>query len=715
MRTIRQQFQKGLLAVSLMWLMALLLLPMKVYAQSQMIADLEYSQDIVISMYYDKAEVAVTFTSPYGDTLAEEDFDKVERGTHTTYFYLKDAPSGEWKAEYDKGSNTTVEFTVVTWYQNLAVKDASCAATETDHYDVSFRVEAEEDLSYDYEIYAVTLDEQGNIDGQKELTGGWGYTGNDKTQNVNLENLPDGTYYLLVEAYATYSDGIEINDYAIIETAINVTGHNVDGDATLLKTVLDLDTSELLIDWSAIGEDYKTCLVAVYQGSAAEPVYFQELAKEEYGTEVALNFVSDEGDLRVVVTPQTGDDEYIQYVRDISWAVTSTIEITTAEKTGSSMLEMSYSMENDNTACEVEIGEAVQTYTLTGSGTFSVMLPENQLSEVHVRYATAPGMWYQRSKEISALNVPPILTLYGMEDEITVQSKEITISGCVDSTAKITVNGQEITPDENLDFTVTLPLSQGDNLLEFSAENEFGLASSRTLLVHYQKGGAGSAGSSNSGGTLRLLLLVLGLALGLLLIVALFGKIAQTSGKTGPGIILQMVTAALVVVALYFLAATIYCGLQYRNETLDITGSGLIRVLQEESYKSIEDALSRREFWKAVMIKSFLGTLLMSVAAILFGIMAHKAGKKRITLEPEAEVGTESAPEATDVPETEPALAPEETDVPEAEPALAPEETDVPETEPAPASEEAPRFCTNCGARVPAGSKFCEECGSLLE
>ncbi len=733
-----------------------LMMPMMAHAQTETIAKLEERRDIVISVSFDQAEVAVTFTSPSGDTYTEADFDQVERASSTTYYYLKNAEAGDWTASYEKGSNSSVEFMVATWFPSFQLTSGTWTEEGTDSYRVTFQSESDENESFDYEVYAVTLDANGNVNGQKKLTDGWGYTNGEESVTVSTEKLPDGTYYLMVEAYIVATGDAEINDYLILDQALSISGHTMQGDATKLITVLDLDQSELTIDWTAIEESYSECLVAVFQGNAEEPVYFQTLKKDETGTTMTLNFLQEDGDLRVVVTPETGEG-YVQYERSIAWESGASFEITTPELTGSAMMEIAYQLGGKSATCEVEMADKIHSYTLTKDGSFSVLLPENATTDVLVRYSLDTGMWYQRSKTITYQNIPPVITLYGLEEEMTVQKGELTYSGSVSMPATMDLNGEEILPDEELNFTGTIELTPGDNTLEFHAVNEAGIASSRTILVHYTKGGTTRSAQGAMFGGYGYLILTLWLAVFLLLVVALTGFLSQRKESSKMLTVYRMLMAAVVLLAIYCFAGALMCYLQYQRETQGIQGQNLISVLQNESYASIEEALHQREIWKNLMYRALLGGGIASVVAILLGIIGHQIHKRTAVKQQEVtenwQQEMQESQEVTEDWQQEMQESPEEAESWQQEMQESPEEAETwqqdteetdtwsPDADVTPeehvqdaesadlteASEGAeddtpgrkmePRyvFCTNCGARIPEGSKFCEACGAQQE
>ena len=82
---------------------------------------------------------------------------------------------------------------------------------------------------------------------------------------------------------------------------------------------------------------------------------------------------------------------------------------------------------------------------------------------------------------------PPPLDIFSPKKDMVVSDPQITLKGTTDPGARLEVNGQKILVDEEGKFSFEYVLSDGTNILNFIAENEFGRRTEVVRRVIYEK------------------------------------------------------------------------------------------------------------------------------------------------------------------------------------------------------------------------------------
>lgn len=83
---------------------------------------LETSGDLTVMFTYDSERPDITFISPSGDRYSEDSGEDVVESAHGDYwstYKIINAEAGEWQVEYDKKSNTSLEFSIVEGEEGL--------------------------------------------------------------------------------------------------------------------------------------------------------------------------------------------------------------------------------------------------------------------------------------------------------------------------------------------------------------------------------------------------------------------------------------------------------------------------------------------------------------------------------------------------------------------------------------------------------------------
>lgn len=650
---------------------------------------LEEEKDVVVILTYDKELPEVSITEPSGKVyVAESDFAAVQKGQGAVYYYLRNASKGTWYIDYDKKSNSELGVHVMPWYQEAEIRSFTMEAPKEEQIKVQVDVTAEENIGYDYYIYAVTKREE-MIDGKKELKNGSG-TANQKLETeVDITFLPDAeNYYLQLDVVITDPDQTELTTSAVTEDSFSVKGHTVKGDGAKLQTVLDYTDSALEIDWSNAEDSCDQWVVGVFQEvDAKNPVYFEQMEQDRKNTKINIDL--DGEDLKVELSAMSGGKIVAKYERVIEINSGVMVAIDTPEQTGSTTAEVSYDVGEKSVQAEITAGEKSQKIRWEKSGTAAFEIADMETQEITVVYGWETGSFYRVSKRISTDVVPPMLELYGVGKKIQVKEKEVSLSGKTDSDASLKLNGKEQTIRKDGTFQISFPLKKGENTLTLTAVDPLGNQTARTILVQYQKEGIKGGKTSLPGN-----FWILGGTFLMTFLCAFFmGIFGIVSGRKGGTI------RKIFAVAKGFCVCGVCGGLvgggwylyRYWKLTEKISGEHLTGVLKAAPVSDLTKVLEQREeclrlLWIPVM--AVVVFLLLLIFLILGGNAVKKAQEGYQKKVKQRKIRREQKKR---------------------------KEISQMQEKPSSQTKEKEKYCPYCGAKNSAASKYCGKCGKLME
>lgn len=667
----RNSIYAALLALALLFLGAG---AVKVQAARSELMTLDGAKDVVVIFTYDSEAPGVSLTDPTGKVYAAEtDFAAVQQGDHAVYYYLRDAAAGTWYVDYDKKSNQELEVHVMPWYGSVTVESFTMEPPAEDQITVRASVTAEENLYYDFYIYAVTM--QGDlVDGKKLLDQGGGTANRELERRVDISELPDGSnYYLLLEAVVTDEDGTEMTASARTDGTFSVTGHTEQGEAAQLVTILDYTRDSLEIDWSRAEVSCSRWVLGVYQGEAAEPVYYDMLDREVTQTEINVDSES-AADLRVELTAMDGERAAVRYERTILWETGVTVSIDTPEITNDMAAVISYDVGDQEVEAQIRSNDKSQELLWTGSGRVSFALPAMETQEIQVLYSLAEGSYYRISGRVSADTVPPVLELFGIAERIQTDQGSFTFAGMTEGGAVLEVNGAEYSVEEDGSFEATVELRSGENQVLFTATDESGNKTSRTVLVI--RSGTPVGEQEGKGALPWLLIYLIALAAALLtaVVMGICGLISgQKGGKNGRKLLAAAKGFCGCGIAVSLLGAAQYL-YRYVMLTKRISGENLPGLLEGSPLSDITGILEERQECLRMLLVPCgvaVGFLLLLILLIVLGRAAAKRRPGHGSQKKKKGSGTQP-----------------------------------PKMQPG-----ADWYCPYCGAGNPKNSRFCMQCG----
>ena len=239
-----------------------------------------------------------------------------------------------------------------------------------------------------------------------------------------------------IDAVVTDTDETELTTSAVTGEGFSVKGRTKAGDGAKLRTVLDYTDSALEIDWSNAEESCDQWVIGVFQGKdTKEPVYAEQLDRDSKATTVSIDL--DGEDLKVELSAMSNGKIVAQYDRMISLNPGVTVTIETPEQTGSTTAEVSYDVGDKKVQAEIAVGEKSQKVQWEKNGTAAFEIADMETQEICVVYGWETGSFYRVSRRISTDVVPPMLELYGVDENIRVKEKVLPLSGKTDSDATL--------------------------------------------------------------------------------------------------------------------------------------------------------------------------------------------------------------------------------------------------------------------------------------
>lgn len=624
---------RQLLKIILTAVMCVTAFTVTAYAQRAELVDLKDRQDIVVVISYDTEEPTVKITSPSGKTYSKDgDYSQADRGNNALYLYIKDAETGVWYIDYDKKGNSSVTAEVIPWQHPLSIDSLKINSWEENRLNASAEVSCEKETRFDYYVYAVTVNSQGETENKYELGNGSGSSGGTLDISVSTSGLMDGKYRLQLEAYYVTSDGTEIPSVFTTNDEFSVSGNTAQGSGEKFISVLDITQTTLKLDWSAVEDSVSSWHLSLC-GKGKEEFYFADYESETVSDEVILD--KDYGDLTAELIGTLNGGGYVKYEKQIVWDTGVTVTFDTPAATNSPHGTISYDTGDKTVNGTLFINEEAQQLSLSGSGSISFELDNMEVNEVSVRYGSDADGYHMVSQRISVDSIPPVLDLYGVGDKLVSAKEKFAVSGRTEYGAALSLNGSEVDIEASGNFTAEFTLKKGSNDLNFVATDPAGNKTSRVLTVTYDPSGDVAAANENSGEKFPWLMAVTAAAsLMTLLLAWLFSSRAASGLKKAnvPNSVPQRfisvfrgVSCSAVIFAAFMSVMSFY---RYVKVTAPIKGKDLASAVQNNSTSGIAEIIRRGDSLKMSGIIWAAVAVLAVAAFVLLTLLAGKLRKK---------------------------------------------------------------------------------------
>lgn len=451
--------------------------------QSRELMVLPRQAHIVVSIGYETEMPDITLISPDGTAYSEAAGNvRVEHGENTAFYFLPDALAGQWLIRFDKKSNPAITADYAEYTPDLTIDSLVLKGVSGSQAEISFHTSYAKDVTYNYVVYAVLLDENRNVTGQKELDHGTARTGQDENRRISLSSLSSyENYYLELEVYLK-EYGLETYDTRITDQNFGYVNEHQPEAMGGVK--VEIDPAKLLftMDWS----DYKvSCdqyLAAFYTAASPDtPVSYQSV-ESGYNSAV-FDLPSDVHMVTVELTYIRNGVASTPYRRQIDWEKGLTLSIDTPENTNSAQAVITYETDAQRNAV-ISVNEASQQVVLTGSDSISVQLEEFS-NEVSVRCALDDMTDVIYRKSIYSDRIAPVLRFYEKVDAISVEEDHFLLTGETEPGCKLTVNGTEYPMNEDGSFLADLPLEKDENVFSVISTDPAGNQSAQNVTIYH--------------------------------------------------------------------------------------------------------------------------------------------------------------------------------------------------------------------------------------
>lgn len=466
--------------LSLMILSVLVSMALPVFALEQE-ADWEYideQKDIIIGVSWDVEQPYVVFIAPNGtvyDPTAQMEGTTASVGTSALYYTIENAPAGQWKIRYDKGSNTELEVSLYNYAAALYVEYLTLGELSGDCLPVDFMVSGPENEYYNYKISAV-VDHVGE---EKELKTGSARTGNDVSVSVYLDSLSTYDSYML-KLYVWYNhDGADIFDF-VYSDPFSYTNQDADSQAKDFQLTVVPEEGVLYVSVPDLNWRVESVLVAVFENGGTEPAMFDEYAPDS-AEDLQLAYDPAATEVAVEVTVNY-NGTYAQPVRKTFYP-RSAITIPDGEAFNTLVLPISYS-DMQQQLVDVQVNDDHNEVIFNGSGSVNVTLTDDW-NALCIHYTDAQGINWKLERDIFIDRVPPVLNMSQKYDGMTAAEDKLIVSGNVMDYHSVTINGQTVSVDSNGLFSQELALSVGANEVQVVAADKLGNETRYTAVVYF--------------------------------------------------------------------------------------------------------------------------------------------------------------------------------------------------------------------------------------
>ncbi|MCM1057521.1 MAG: hypothetical protein NC517_07940 [Firmicutes bacterium] len=505
----KNRFFKPILALLLCVLLsAVFTIKASAETESTRIAMMPGGQDLTVLFSFDRENIDITFVSPSGSRLSkgDEGLEFAEGELWSTY-RVTDAEEGAWWVEYDRGANIEIEYSVLDESYGLWIQYVRLEGMEGESLTVSFQADSESgDIRYDYELWAVN-DEDNSL--SDVISSGWARANQEEQVTASLSSLNSGSYTLRLEVSSREQDA-EVFDSM---TGEGFAFTNMDLPSAMQggRVYLDMDNHTCKLDWQD-AKDYGDKSYRVIMSGSAGEIYHGELDSSVTDTEVV--YPVDETLLQVSLSCKKKSLWSEPLVWEIDLQKGEALRAPAADVTGDGQLQVEYAVSGERMLILSVNGEEGE-FVLKDSGLLGVSLQPGQ-NQVYGEFEGEGGIIYVLDRLIYYDALPPEILLYDDLDGKTFYEDHVDIIGSVKG-GSLTVNGEELIPGEQGDFSYGLTLSPGENVVELKASDSNGNVSMQVLTLYRENSFPGG----RAGQALREFLPLFGALLASLLVILL--------------------------------------------------------------------------------------------------------------------------------------------------------------------------------------------------
>ena len=655
-------------------------------SETKEVFTLDQSYNMAISILFDKEQPIVSFTAPDGTAIDGTSL-SYDSGEDWIQYYIPDAAPGTWMITYDKLSNTQFEISYSSYMDTITISDFEIGEIDGSYLPASFTVTSESEEAYQYEIYAVITDDNNSVIGERLLLDGWADINQTSTYDIYIGDLSDyGNYKLRLDAWQKY--GVEeAFDSKIADGGFTITGHSTGEISPEFNTEVNLTDGVIRIDWSETAQ-WGNYLVAIFNDdvSESEPFYYTEATDGQTSAEALFDPAAEA--LRIEFTHRRDGRNSPTRTKIVPIADNGiVIKSITSDFTNHSQATIEYEAPTAIMA-DVIVKDKTDTINLSGSGSFSIELPD-AFNEVIIRYSLDdPLVKYIIRYQFTVDNTPPILRLPENKTALRVHASEYVLAGVTEPGAALNILGSDVTVNADGTFVHTISLSNGENIIKVISADAAGNVTTQDVIII--RTSDTYAGPMNNGDFYRIIRNYLPLILSFVVSIALLITILLVrKGYEKSTFKLLYIQRAIrniiLVLGTLLLCGGGYCLWRYMSLRKLSSGEGYFAIAQESIDKAYQ-AIKDMERYGQLLI--YIG-IIIGVCALLTVIL-NKVIKGTKNRSDQATVSNEESSA------TEPSIE------------------SLRETLSGLPADRTEQICRKCGAKYDKPVNFCKNCGEKM-
>jgi hypothetical protein len=454
--------------------------------------DLYYNdskQSFVVWISYEKNDVKITLIDPDGkkiDPLAEDGKTDTFVSDTSMYITVPDAKEGQWKIQYDKGSNSSLEVKVQKYENPIWITALKLDGVAKDKLQVTFQADHDEDLTYTYKLY-LTTDDTGQEG--REIASGTATANESVKVEADLSDVNTyDNYYIRLYVYYE-KDGLEYFDDAYTEAFSYENTNAVEG-LTDYDVQVNYTSQTVTYNWeNYAGYDVAGAWVTVEADGTQ--VYDQYIdADTAKGTTVALEDGVTKVTSHISVQYSSGrisdtTDKEINWVKGQDEFYLSVPE---SGLLNTEILNYSYANADNQEILITQNGEE-ETVTLNGSGQKQLTLVEGD-NVLTITYTDEANVTYVYALTYSVDKIAPEITLFENYDGAYTDADSVILIGQTDSDAALTIQGESVELKDDGTFSKEVALESGVNTITLQAQDEAGNVCTYAVVMNRRAGNA---------------------------------------------------------------------------------------------------------------------------------------------------------------------------------------------------------------------------------
>lgn len=716
-------------------LMLLSLIPFTCTAaeESANIFNLSEKSHMMVSVEYTSGAPMVKFISPDGteygaDALANGSMLKEDDGSVLTY-RIRNASAGQWKIVYDKGSNKKLNITWAPYGEAVSVSSLSYQKDSDTRLKVSLGVSYFEAASYNYVLYAVTTDENGYVEGKRQLAEGSGTANSTEEISVNISDLASYSDYKIMAEVSVKTGAVTVSDSKVSAGSFSYTNENAPEAMKDVYVEYGVNEEYLLVDWSEYTRSCESYILAIYENDSSEPAYISEFESDITSTEILIDPAVSNFKIDIGYKKSSGEiSNFLSKTLYTKYAKAITTDA--VEETSSSYVMISYDLTSfsKDVRVDVTVNENTQEVLLKDKGTMTAAL-ELFENEFTVRWYLDETTAFVIHHSIYADNMAPLLILPEITTEVNTKDSKYILVGYTNPGCTVTVNKESAKVDKNGDFTITLNLKEGENEFVVISKNLLGISSSQTFTVSRSAFSAAVLNEKTDTqktspilkflSEYRILLATLTASLLLFIHVIVSHKsfIKRRAEKGTLSAVLNLIGSTLIYISVLMGGYCAYSIYKF------ISSSRLLNSMEfyEAANKAVATSyamIEAHEILKKRMILWIILFVLVLALAVFFIILSafikKKDKPKSVTKtktvqkpDPDPKIKTEAKTNTENKTDTKPESdSKRESEAVHTDMSLQSEEKSVKNTV---------TFCPKCGTENSINSSFCKKCGAALK